>query len=113
MAFVITVTGQVTDGGISAGVLSVAVINIDERTTGSTGRTTGNSDANGDYSISLSGTEEDQFAIIAKNTAGTKFAATKFFLTSTTTYTKNLALVTRRSYMLKTPHAVKLKVTNL
>lgn len=110
---IITVSGQVTDLGVAAGVLSVAVLNIDERTTGSTGRATGNTDASGNYSINLSGTEEDQFVVIAQNTAKTKFAASKFFLTSSTAYTKNLALAARRSYMLKTPHAVKLKVTNL
>lgn len=109
----ITVSGQVTDGGVGAGILSVALINIDERTTGATGRATGDTDGSGNYSITLDGAEEDQFAVVAKSTDATKFAAKKWFLSSETSYTKDLALSARKTYMLKTPHAVKLKITNL
>lgn len=113
MAFIITVAGQVTDGGVAAGVLSVALINIDERTTGSTGRITGSTDANGDYSVELSGTQDDQFIVVAKNTTATKFASSKFWLTSATSYTKDLALAERRDFILREPPGFKLKITNL
>ena len=110
---VLTVAGQVTDGGVAQASLSVALINIDERTTGATGRATTMTDGSGNYSVGLSGASDDQLIVVVQNTDKTKFGSAKFWATSATSYTKDLTLTARREFTLREPPGLKIKVTAL
>ena len=110
----IRVQGAVTDGGTAQASLTVAFINIDNRTTGATGRVTGTTDASGNYDLTLDGKQYDEMVVVVQDAnPATKAASSRWYLTSTTSYTRDLTLLSRRAYVRGVIVPAKLKVTAL